>query len=76
MPASVEARLLAHEALLTALLRTHHSPKDGFAVFAKIFPDIQRDLNKSSPDNAELAKEFGAECNRLSLNFQRSQGAF
>lgn len=71
MAASVEARLLAHEALLMALARTHHDPNEGFTAFARIFPDIQRDLNKRSPDNAELAKEFGAECNRLALHFPR-----
>jgi hypothetical protein len=69
---STEARLLALEAAVQALALTHPKPQDAFFRFSQIYPDMVRDLNKSGlPENAEIAKELVAECNRLAHYFPK-----
>ena len=68
---SVEARLLAHEALLKALMLTHPKPQEAFYKFSQIYPEMVRDLNKASPDDVQLAKDLHAECDGLSRYFPK-----
>jgi hypothetical protein len=72
MARNIEAILLAHEAVIIALIQTHQNPEEAFTVFSRTYPDMQRNLNKrGTPEDTQLAKDLYTEVSRFAVMFKR-----
>jgi|HubBroStandDraft_1064217.scaffolds.fasta_scaffold3986156_1 hypothetical protein len=61
----VQARLLAHEALLAALLVTRNNPAMLHQKFSDLWGETARELGRSAEGNAELIAALSQHANRL-----------
>jgi hypothetical protein len=61
----MQARLLAHEALLAALLVTRNSPAALHQKFSDLWGETARELGRSTDSNSELIDALSKHANRL-----------
>ena len=64
-PIDLQARLLAHEALLAALLVTRNNPSMLHQKFSDLWGESVRELGRSPDGNAELIDALSKHANRL-----------
>ena len=70
---SIEPKLLALDAVVTALILTHPEPQKVFTKFSQIFPEKIRSLNnKKTPEHSQITKELMSECNRFAKLFPKA----
>lgn len=62
-------KVLAHDALLLALIQTHTDYKKAFAAFSDIYTGTIRSLNKKGGNGPQLANDVRKECARLAAHF-------
>lgn len=65
-----QAKVIALESALQAILLTRSKPADAHQKFNEIWGGQVRELNKASPDNAQLTKAIQAECALLGGYFR------
>lgn len=71
--AEMQAKVMAHDAALKALLLTRSDPTKLHMKFNELWSEVVRDLNKNAaahPENTEMAKALQRECNLMSAYFK------